>query len=52
MFAMKNVEQLHHVNHVDGLVLVDQLIHKLLLIQLVSKQEVLQVCLKIVSSFF
>jgi len=43
---MKNVDQLHHVNHVDELVLVDHLIHKLLLIQLVLKQEVSQVYFK------
>jgi hypothetical protein len=46
MFVMKNVDQLHHVNHVDELVLVDHLIHKLLLIQLVLKQEVSQVYFK------
>ena len=43
MFVMKNVDQLHRVNHVDVLVQVDQQTLKSLLIPHVSKPAVLQV---------
>ncbi len=53
MFVMKNVDLLHHVNHVEELVLLVHQILKLLLIQLVLKQAVLQVNFQILSlSFF